>query len=846
MKTIIVRLLLLLLLTPRLGLAQVVREETREFSDPVAETFIEERGLLALDQSLKELTAPFTVMALAANVAEVDFATLAYCRRKLGARTVIVCATRHESERQLAAVSFTNQAALLNTRKAVAAAHRVGADIYFLGLSDFGDSKSAEEALRIWKRHIALEKMVKAIRLLRPDVLLMANAPSPINGQQKALAQIAFEAFEVSADRERFSQAGLDPWQAQLFFQESQTTAADVSVPINEFDAARGHSYAEIGRQAARLAGAQDRQVSDHTLYQLARSFGEKSLPTAATFLDGVSLPNRLQTSLSLPRAGLLTPQQALTKPELLIAALKEKLLEKRTEAAAQDLQEKYGEQAFRILRFIETLDRALALLLGFEFDIQLDDRTVIRGQTLQAQLRLQNRSRDPVPAVFYKPDGLALAGRRVEFIITSPVEAPAYRAISETLKLEVPSDAPLPSLNERFATEDYYPASLMRARQLDHVPGHQLEALAEAKLGDTTLVLRAVAFYDVAADLEILTPPFFVLPKQTAPRNSTVEIVVRNRTKAAFSCALWVVPLVVTEEEYEPLHLSFTREDEEVGVRLKLRLPILQPPLNPDILIEIRREKPAPPDPIAAVKIPLHVTELEPLDGQIVGLLNADEWLPFALNQLGATNETVSPPHQTYEHGSQSLASAPTTSACKVYEKYDAILIGESTGKGLNISDSLKGCLLDYVQRGGKLIVLFQQAEDWNAAGQSLAPFSIRMSNHHLTAENSRVKILAAEHPLLNLPNRIVAADFENWSQDRARHLPTEWAGDYTPLLEAADPGEEPSQGLLLTAKFGEGVFVFTSLDFGKQVMAANPGAYRLLSNLLHNARPRRVGQNK
>src|SRR5689334_10589174 len=58
----------------------------------------EERGIIALEQALVDLGNPFTLMCVAARPGEEDSGALLYYRRKLGARTVVVFATRGEGE----------------------------------------------------------------------------------------------------------------------------------------------------------------------------------------------------------------------------------------------------------------------------------------------------------------------------------------------------------------------------------------------------------------------------------------------------------------------------------------------------------------------------------------------------------------------------------------------------------------------------------------------------------------------------------------------------------------------------------------------------------------------------
>jgi len=54
----------------------------------------------------------------------------------------------------------------------MAAAKVQGSEPHFLGLRDFGFSKSAEEAFRVWGEKEALRRMVLQIRELRPDVII--------------------------------------------------------------------------------------------------------------------------------------------------------------------------------------------------------------------------------------------------------------------------------------------------------------------------------------------------------------------------------------------------------------------------------------------------------------------------------------------------------------------------------------------------------------------------------------------------------------------------------------------------------------------------------------------------
>src|SRR5215212_7971952 len=79
----------------------------------------DERGLVALDQTLRALTNPFTVACIAAHPDDVDEGAMAYCRKNLGARTVIIFATRGEGGESATRGELNQELGLIRTREAL-------------------------------------------------------------------------------------------------------------------------------------------------------------------------------------------------------------------------------------------------------------------------------------------------------------------------------------------------------------------------------------------------------------------------------------------------------------------------------------------------------------------------------------------------------------------------------------------------------------------------------------------------------------------------------------------------------------------------------------------------------
>jgi hypothetical protein len=51
-------------------------------------------------------------------------------------------------------------------------------------------------------------------------------------------------------------------------------------------------------------------------------------------------------------------------------------------------------------------------------------------------------------------------------------------------------------------------------------------------------------------------------------------------------------------------------------------------------------------------------------------------------------------------------------------------------------------------------------------------------------------------------------------------------------------DPGEPPSGGSLLVARYGKGTYIYTGISWFRQLPAGVPGAYRLFANLVGGGR--------
>ena len=828
--------LLSLCFGPFKGSAQTTRVETAKIED--------ERGLVALDQALRTITNPFTVVCVAARPGDEDDGALAYLRKRLGARTVIVFATRGESENSSRVAEMDAELGAVHTREALEAARITGSDVLFLNLHDPGYSRSADEAISIWNHDDALRRFVRAYRSLRPDVIITRHNSKSGEGVEQAVARLALEAFAAAA--KVAPEADLEAWRVSRFFQPADENDYDVSINLKEYDSIRGRSYAQMGLAAHQRFASRgsnlDRLTADRekNFFKLVASTSDEKLKRDAGLLDGISLPDRISASIAPPHLGASTLVESLSSGERLVDALIEKLIEKRAEGTSAALHERYGAQFVRVIRFTTALEQAIALALGLNLDVTVSDPIVVPGQKLVARVTLRNGGVRAFPIALSGPERLSLSDKNTASKDSDVLGLGSGGVVSQEFEYDVAKDMPrtLPA-EAHLHDEDYYAiGSSLPGSQPPEPFGNRLVFSAEVGIGQVSIRLAALARFDVAPPIEISTIPFATLKDWSKPRDFEFPVRLRNRTPGSLTGALWVVPLALTQDDYEPVHIAFSREDQEIIVRLKLRLPILKPPLAPDVLLEFRPEKPAPPDPLGAAKILAKLIDFEVAEDLKVGYIaGKNDWLALALTEMGVTHGAIRIEEiSSIEHGNAANLAAQLRPDCRDLSGFDAIVIDEDAYLAHPELILQNRCLFRYARQGGNLIVLSQQSDDLNLAvsGVQFAPYPIKLSRNRLAVETARVKILDAENLILTKPNQITSKDFEGWTVDRAVNVPSGWAGDYTPLLESSDAGEDPTRGALLVARYGEGTYINTSLTLRRQLLAGNAGAYRLFANLL------------
>lgn len=152
---------------------------------------------------------------------------------------------------------------------------------------------------------------------------------------------------------------------------------------------------------------------------------------------------------------------------------------------------------------------------------------------------------------------------------------------------------------------------------------------------------------------------------------------------------------------------------------------------------------------------------------------------------------------------------------------------------------------LLDWVRRGGHLVVNYHKTFEWNAGSSdpfgasgnnpgNFAPYELVLGRDRVTREDAPVTVLLADHELFNQPNELGPETWTGWVQERGLYFPETYDDRYLELLSLRDPGEPPLESSTLLADYGDGTYLYTALVWYRQLKMYHPGAYKAFANMI------------
>ncbi|MCA1557073.1 MAG: PIG-L family deacetylase, partial [Acidobacteria bacterium] len=517
-----------------------------------------------LHQALLDLTNPWTVMCVAAHPDDEDGATLTVLRRKMGVHTVSLFSTYGEGGQNATGPELYEELGVIRARETEEASRIQGSEAHFLGLTDFGFSKSAEEAFRVWGKEEALRRMVLKIRELRPDVIITNHDTMSGHGHHQATGRLVLEAFEAAANPARFpeqlSGGRLQPWQAQRLFvrfsfnanaastaaeNQAQSTGRVITIDRNERDPVRGLSYAEQALQALRRHATQgpwpERLPAagwPPIRYRLALEAKDavKLPPDAKTFLDNLSIPDEPAGKVVPLAAQAVLPlyeSQKAGEGSVLRSLVSLRL--NNVFVAPAGTKDK---ARFQLMS--ERLDRALAAAAGVSAELKPeDDSPLIPGTRKSFQLFLHNRGEN---SVRIKRDSFSLNGR----VLEGSTEAATIPAGHSLRRGERSYDVPQTAVVNVPQAEHLYDGRLSGAE-------FGAEFLLEVE--GAPFKIRTTRRFNITPPVEIesISPSPLVVTPQTIGNNQDFTFRINNHTAEPYDVRVGSKELTYPGRSAEP-----------------------------------------------------------------------------------------------------------------------------------------------------------------------------------------------------------------------------------------------------------------------------------------------------
>jgi LmbE family N-acetylglucosaminyl deacetylase len=800
-----------------------------------------------LQLALKKLTVLGSALYVAAHPDDENTALIAYLGNERLLRAGYLSMTRGDGGQNLIGDEKGELLGILRTQELLAARRIDGGEQYFTRAIDFGYSKNPAETLAIWGHDTILADVVWNIRRFQPDVIITRFPATGEggHGHHTASAILASEAFAQAGDATKFPEQFkyVNVWQPRrLFFNrfsfrpiapDDPSLAKSLRIDLGTYNVLLGRAYTEIAAESRSqhksqgFGSAERRGTILNYFEQMAGDPAQKDpfegIDTSwSRYAGGESVGRILQQAADAfdPR----NPQK--TIPLLL---------------QAWDALDRLGaspQWAPRINPWVQVKRRDLVDAIrgcaGVSIDVAAADSSVVPGGEIPISVTVVNRSDYPfglqmVASRYANPSkGVGKLLKNNEPIKTDiTVKLPDDTTISQPYWLQKPPG------KGAFAVDD---------QQLIGLPENPPAIPIVVTLDDNqfhTIIFTVPATFRWTDPVKgEQTRPVDVVPEVTANLGSrvylfpdaqpkTVSVALQNFAAATTA----MVRLSAPGWKIDPPSsaVSFARKGDEASVSFRVTPPAGERSAALIAEVELPGGK----------KISKSVTTIDypHIPAQRVFSDAEAKVVRINVKKRGLRIGYIMGPGDDVAEALRQVGYDVTLLSDAELErgdfsKYDAIVTGVrayNTRKRLKI---VQPKLLDYVKRGGTLVVQYNTLQELLI--DSPGPYPFKITNDRVTVEEAPVRFLRPDHPLLNSPNKITAADFEGWLQERGLYFPREWDPRYETIIASSDPGESEKPGGELYARFGKGVFIYTSYAWFRQLPAGVPGAYKLFTNLV------------
>ncbi|SEM99082.1 PIG-L family deacetylase [Lihuaxuella thermophila] len=801
------------------------------------------------DQELWKVLRPLdtivSFMNTGAHPDDEQSALLAYLSLGKGVRVSSVLANRGEGGQNEIGTELGNGLGIIRSRELQEAANLLGIDLFLLSekiddpIYDFGFSKSPEETLAKWGESVVYERLIRRIRLERPDILMPSFRNDPTqHGHHRAITLLTLRAFKDAADPHVFPEhlrQGIKPWQVKKLYLPGAADKETLRFNIGTIDPVYGLTYPQLGEESRKLHQSQgmgrDLPVQDYWVSLELAFSSVGAVKKESTIFDDLpynfrdlakTIPDpALKIRLIHLQTQLEQAQEAYPNRQKVAAIVQQALRETRKIEAIARRSPKLDRQQrddlmFRLQKKEHQLENASAVSSGVKMDLFTNQPVLTHGSKSMFTLHMQNDGNAPINQVQVKP--LLPANWRAEVGAYPNTLLPGNKG-TVSLQVQAADDA---------SYFDPYAPPAVRAEVTYKLYGETVKRVITPDPKQQTTALLPEWGLN-------LNPGATILNTEKEDKSRVITVQVTNF--AAGPNTGVVAPSLPEGWNAEPSQapVSFTKQGETKELHFTVKAP--EPLQEKAYLIpfkatvngrtssvqvqKIHYEHIGTSYLLTDAKVKIQAFPLKLMQGLKIGYVDSGfDQVAEHLRQAGL--EITKLDQQMIESGD--------------LNQFDTIVVGIRAY--LSRSDLLEhnDRLLEYVRNGGHVVMQYHKPEDrWNPG---LAPYPLTPGSPSIqwrvTDENAPVTLLEPDHPLLKAPNPITETDFSHWVQERGLYFPSSWDPAYTPLLSMADPGEQPFTGGLLVAHYGKGSYIYTSLVWYRQIQSQVPGGYRMFVNLI------------
>jgi LmbE family N-acetylglucosaminyl deacetylase len=793
-----------------------------------------------LNLQLKKLNTLGSVLYLAAHPDDENTRMITYLSKEKLFNTAYLSLTRGDGGQNLIGPEIRETLGVIRTYELLGARNIDGGKQFFSRAVDFGYSKTASETFHIWDSVEVASDVVWVIRTFKPDVIItrFTSGPSDTHGHHTASAILAEIGYKLAADPNAFPEhlKHTTVWQpkkllwntSRWFYSNNEKfdTTQMVVVNVGGYSPLLGQSFTEIAAESRSMHRSQGFGASTargDALEYLTPVFGAKP---GNDIFEGIDVSwKRIKGG---DKIGKLIDQAIKTYDPKDPSRILPLMLNARAEIL------KISDIYWKEVK-LEEIDEIIKGCLGLFIEATTNQYSVSHKESLVVNIESVNRSNAAVTL-----QGVSFTGANKDTVTNKTLRN--NDVFRFTTQVPISDDIPIsqPFWLKKEGTVGMFKVEDQHLRVLPEAPPVLVARFTFSISGQeiqytTPIVYKRVdpAIGEVYKPLQIIPAAFAQLDKPvyvfTNDDPDTVRVTIKSGRSSLSASVSLEVPSDYSVSPKE-IPVTLNHKGQEAIVQFIVRPP--NTPSNGSFKVHVNSDgydysyslvnidyehipemSWFPEAKSQAVKIDLEKR------GNLVGYVaGAGDAVAESLELIGYNVRQLSDSDFNNNH----------------LNRYDAIILGI---RAYNVNNRLRfyqDHLMDYVRNGG--VVIVQYNVNRGLVVDNLAPYPLRLSRDRVTDEGADIKVLAPEHRVMNYPNKITSADFDNWVQERGLYFADQWDNNFKPILSTFDPGEEdsPKKGGLLIAKYGKGYYVYTGFSWFRQLPAGVPGAFRIFTNLI------------